>query len=120
MAAKFIDVDDYIATFPAEVQSVLQQIRETIHAAVPETQETISYDIPTMTRHGKRYVHFAGWAKHVSLYPVPEPEQTEAGYALTAALEPYLAGKGTLKFPLSEPIPYELIARVAARLAEGP
>jgi uncharacterized protein YdhG (YjbR/CyaY superfamily) len=120
MAAKFIDVDDYIATFPADVQSVLQQIRETIHAAVPGSQEKISYDIPTMTRDGNRYVHFAGWAKHVSLYPVPEPEETEAGSALAAELEPYLAGKGTLKFPLNKPIPYDLIGRVAARLAEGP
>jgi len=120
MAAKFIDVDDYIATFPADVQSVLQQIRETIHAAVPGSQEKISYDIPTMTRDGKRYVHFAGWAKHISLYPVPETEETEAGYALAAELEPYLAGKGTLKFPLNKPIPYVLISRVAARLAAGP
>ena len=120
MAAKFIDVDDYIATFPAEVQSVLQQIRETIHAAVPGSQEKISYDIPTITRDGKRYLHFAGWAKHVSLYPVPETDESEAGHALAAEMKPYLAGKGTLKFALSKPIPYDLIGRVAARLAEGP
>jgi uncharacterized protein YdhG (YjbR/CyaY superfamily) len=119
MAAKFTDVDNYIASFPADVQSVLQQIRRTIRAAVPGTQEKISYDIPTMTRDGKRYVHFAGWAKHVSLYPVPEPEETEAGSALAAELEPYLAGKGTLKFPLNKPIPYDLIGRVATRLAEA-
>ena len=120
MATTFIDIDDYIATFPADVQPVLQQIRKTIHAAVPGSQETISYNIPTMLRDGKRYVHFAGWAKHISLYPVPEPEETEAGHALAAELEPYLAGKGTLKFPLKKPIPYELIGRVAATLAEGP
>jgi uncharacterized protein YdhG (YjbR/CyaY superfamily) len=120
MPAKFTDVDHYIAAFPADVQSVLQQIRQTIHAAVPGTQEKISYDIPTLTRDGKRYVHFAGWAKHVSLYPVPETEETEAGYALAAELEPYLAGKGTLKFPLNKPIPYDLIGRVAAALAERP
>jgi uncharacterized protein YdhG (YjbR/CyaY superfamily) len=120
MAAKFIDVDHYISTFPADIQPVLQQIRETIHAAVPGSQEKISYDIPTMTRDGKRYVHFAGWAKHVSLYPVPETGETETGYALAAELEPYLAGRGTLKFPLNKPIPYDLIGRVAARLAEAP
>ena len=101
--------------FPADVQSVLQQIRQTIHAAVPGSQETISYDIPTMTRDGKRYVHFAGWAKHISVYPVPE---TEA--ARPAELEPYLAGKGTLKFPLNKPIPYELIGRVAAAWPSDP
>ena len=120
MAATFTDVDDYIATFPADVQSVLQQIRQTIHAAVPGTQEKISYDIPTMVRDGKRYVHFAGWAKHVSLYPVPERDETEAGSALAAELEPFLGGKGTCKFPLNKPIPYELIGRVAAALAKGP
>ena len=105
--------------FPAETQSVLQQIRQTIRAAVPDSQETISYDIPTMTRDGKRSVHFAGWAKHVSLYPVPETDETAAGQALAAEFAPYLSGKGTLKFPLTKPIPYSLIARVAARLAEG-
>jgi uncharacterized protein YdhG (YjbR/CyaY superfamily) len=120
MAHRFSDVDDYIATFPPEVQQVLSEIRRTIHAAVPGSVEKISYDIPTMTRDGKRYVHFAGWAKHVSLYPVPATEESEAGYALAAEMEPYLAGKGTLKFPLSKPMPYDLIGRVAARLAEGP
>ena len=94
---------------------MLQQIRQTIHAAVPGSQEKISYDIPTMTLDGQRYVHFAGWAKHISLYPVPE-----AGDALAAELEPYLAGKGTLKFALNKPIPYDLIGRVAAALAERP
>ena len=119
-AVPFLNVDDYIATFPADVQPVLQEIRRTIHAAVPGSGEIISYNIPTLTRDGKRYVHFAGWAKHVSLYPVPELEETEAGYALATKLEPYLAGKGTLKFPLSKPIPYDLIGRVAAALAERP
>ena len=120
MAQQFLDVNDYIATFPADVQPVLQQIRETIHAAVPRSQEKISYNIPTLTRDGHRYVHFAGWAKHVSLYPVPDRDETEAGYALAAELEPYLGGKGTLKFPLNKPVPYELIGRVAAALAEPP
>jgi uncharacterized protein YdhG (YjbR/CyaY superfamily) len=118
-AAKFTDVDEYIATFPAEIQSVLQQVRRTIHAAVPGTQEKISYDIPTMLRDGKRYVHFAGWAKHVSLYPIPATEDTKEGHALAAEFEPYLAGKGTLKFPLNKPIPYDLIGQVATRLAEA-
>ena len=120
VATTYIDIDDYIATFPATVQPVLQEIRQTIHAAVPGSREIISYNIPTMTRDGQRYVHFAGWAKHVSLYPVPEPAETEAGSALAAELEPYHRGKGTLKFPLNKPIPYDLIGRVAAALAERP
>jgi uncharacterized protein YdhG (YjbR/CyaY superfamily) len=120
VATTFLDIDDYIATFPPDVQQVLSEIRRTIHAAVPGSLEKISYDIPTLTRDGRRYVHFAGWARHVSLYPVPEPDESEDGSALAAELEPYLAGKGTLKFPLNKPIPYDLIGRVAARLAEGP
>lgn len=112
MPQKFADVDDYLASLSAEARAVVQQIRETIHAAVPGSQETISYNIPTMTRDGRRYVHFSGWAKHVALYPVPEGDE-----ALVAELQPYVSGQGTLKFLLSRPIPYPLIGRAAAALA---
>ena len=112
MPEKFSDVDSYIDSFPAEVQDVLQKIRRTIHTAVPGSTETISYNIPTMLRDGHRYVHFSGWARHVALYPIPDPS---AG--LDEELEPYTAGKGTLKFMLNKPIPYELIGRVAVALA---
>jgi uncharacterized protein YdhG (YjbR/CyaY superfamily) len=112
MAEKFPDVDSYIDSFPAEVQDVLTKIRRTIHEAVPGSTETISYNIPTMLRDGRRYAHFSGWARHVALYPIPE---SSAG--LDEELEPFTAGKGTLKFMLNKPIPYELIGRVAAALA---
>ncbi len=115
MPEKFSDVDAYISSFPAEVQSVLADIRRTIHEAVPGSAEVISYNIPTMTRDGQRYVHFAGWKSHISLYPVPEGDE-----ALARELEPYEEGKGTLRFSLKQPIPYELIGRVAARLAARP
>jgi uncharacterized protein YdhG (YjbR/CyaY superfamily) len=80
--------------------------------------EKISYQIPTITLDGKSLVHFSGWKKHISLYPVPE-----VSGELATAIEPYLAGKSTLKFPLSQPVPYELIGRlaeafVASRAAE--
>ena len=112
MPQKFADVDDYLASLAPEVREVVQRIRETIHAAVPGTQETISYNIPTMLRDGRRYVHFSGWAKHVSLYPAPAGDD-----ALVAELAPYMSGQGTLKFPLNRPIPYALIGRAAAALA---
>jgi uncharacterized protein YdhG (YjbR/CyaY superfamily) len=112
MPQKFTDVDSYIDTFPSEVQDVLMKIRRTIHDAVPGSTETISYNIPTMLRDGRRYVHFSGWANHVALYPIPD---SSAG--LDEELEPYKAGKGTLKFMLNQPIPYELIGRIAAALA---
>ncbi len=115
MPEHFRDIDHYLATFPPDVQAVLQQIRQEIHRAVPGSSEVISYNIPTMTRGGQRYVHFAGWKAHVSLYPTPEADED-----LARELEPYETGKGTLKFSLKKPIPYELIGRVAAALAERP
>ncbi len=89
MPDKFPDVDSYIDSFPSEVQDVLQKIRRTIHEAVPDSTETISYNIPTMLRDGRRYVHFSGWARHVSLYPTPE---SSAG--LAEELEPLHRGQG--------------------------
>ncbi|TVU64735.1 DUF1801 domain-containing protein [Paenarthrobacter nitroguajacolicus] len=109
-------VDDYIAGQPAAVQSVLQEIRRNIHESIPGAGEMISYGIPTVTLDGHYVVYFAAWKHHISIYPVPRGDDT-----LNAELEPYLAGKGTLKFVLAKPIPYGLIGRVAAQLAaEGP
>lgn len=113
MAETYASVEDYIASFPPEVQEVLERVREHVRRVVPGAEEKISYQIPTVTAQGKSIVHFAGWKSHVSLYPVPEGEDE-----LTAAVAPYLAGKGTLKFPLAQPIPYELIEQVAQRLYE--
>jgi uncharacterized protein YdhG (YjbR/CyaY superfamily) len=104
-------VDDYISTFPPDVQIVLQTVRRTIHAAAPGAQESISYQIPTFTMDGRPVVYLAGWKKHVSLYPVPELDEE-----LEPELAPYLSGKGTAKFPLRQPIPYELIMALVQRL----
>lgn len=101
-------VDEYIATFPAEVQVVLERVRETIHGVVAGAGEKISYQIPAITLDGKSLMYFSGWKNHISVYPIPPVSE-----ALATEIEPYLAGKGTLKFPLSKPIPYDLIARVA-------
>lgn len=107
------DIDDYIAGFPAEVQEVLTGIREAIHASVPGAGEAIAYQMPTVTYGGQSLVHFAGWKKHIGLYPLPHlPEE------LTAEVAPYATGKGTAKFPLDQPIPYALIGRLAALLVE--
>ncbi|MEV7607523.1 DUF1801 domain-containing protein [Paenarthrobacter sp. NPDC089322] len=105
-------VDAYIAAQPAGVQEILHEIRRTIHEAVPGAGEMISYDIPTVTIAGHYVVYFAAWKSHISVYPVPRRDE-----ALAQELAPYLAGKGTLKFPLAKPIPYGMIARVAAQLA---
>ncbi len=108
MVTAFTSVDDYLASLPEAVRLRLQEVRETLHAAIPGAQETISYNIPTLTVGGRRVIHFAGWKHHVSLYPVPEGD---AAYA--TAIGPYVGGKGTVKFPLSEPLPVDLVTRTA-------
>lgn len=112
MANHFNSVDEYIASFPVDVQGTLQEIRRRCSAAVPGSGEVISYGIPTITLDGKYVVYFAGWAHHISVYPVP------AGDAdFEAEIAPYRSAKGTLKFPLDKPIPYEIIEKTAALLA---
>lgn len=106
-------IDDYIDTFPADVQTILQEVRGRIRNAVPTADETISYGIPTFTFGGRHLVYFAGWKHHISVYPVPTGAAT-----IEREIEPYRAGKGTLKFLLAEPIPYDLIERVTALLIE--
>jgi uncharacterized protein YdhG (YjbR/CyaY superfamily) len=104
-------IDDYIDPFPAGVQVILQEVRDRIRNAVPAADETISYGIPTFTMGGRSVVYFAGWKHHISVYPVPNGDAT-----FEREIEPYRAGKGTLKFPLGQPIPYDLVERVAALL----
>jgi len=113
MAAKFANIDDYIATFPDDVQTVLEEVRQAIRRGVPDASETISYQMPTITVDGKSVVHFAGWRHHIGLYPLPRTDE-----ALEKELAPYDTGKGTAKFPLGEPIRYDLIERVAELLVE--
>ena len=107
MTGKFSTVDDYIASYPPDVGVTLEKIRRTILAAAPGTEETISYGIPTITLDGRYLIYFAGWKRHISVYPIPEGDA-----ALWRDLAPYKHGRGTLRFPLNKPIPYELIQRV--------
>jgi len=110
--AAFTDIDDYISSLPPDVQTVLQELRRRVHAAAPGVQETIRYDIPTFTLHGIAIVHIAGWKKHVSIYPLPVcDEDTER------ELAQYRSGASTAKFPLAQPVPYDLVQRCAALLA---
>jgi len=113
MAVKFASLEEYIGSFPAEVQAVLEQMRRHIRSALPAAQETIRYDIPTYQINGRNVMHFAAWKRHVSVYPVPAGDES-----FQREIEPYRAGKGTLKFPIDQPVPYHLIERVAALLAD--
>lgn len=100
-------IDAYIAAFPAEVQAFLQQIRQVIHDTIPGLGETISYGMPTFTLNGRYLVYFGAYKKHIGLYPAP------TGVAeFQEAVALYGGGKGTLKFPLDKPMPFDLIRRV--------
>ena len=103
-------IDEYIAGFPHDVQGLLEQIRRAIRKAVPAADESISYGIPTYKLGGRAVVYFAGWKQHYSLYPANERLVS----AFKRELAPYeVNNKGTIRFPLSEPVPAKLIERIA-------
>ena len=103
-------IDEYIAGFPPDVRKALKTVRATIRKALPGSEEAISYGIPTF-RHGGGYViYFAGWKKHFSLYPVT----ARLAERFKKELGDYeMSGKGTVRFPLSEPVPIKLVAAIA-------
>jgi uncharacterized protein YdhG (YjbR/CyaY superfamily) len=85
----------------------MRQIRKLIRSLVPDAKEKISYQIACFELNGMNLIHFAGWKKHVSLYPVPAGSE-----AFERQIKPYVSDKGTVKFPLDEPLPIKLIERV--------
>jgi uncharacterized protein YdhG (YjbR/CyaY superfamily) len=99
-------IDEYIAEFPPQIQAVLERVRSTIREASPDAQETISYRMPAFTLNGI-LVYFAAFKKHIGLYP---PVKGDA--RLEKAIARYAGEKGNLRFPLDQPIPYDLIARI--------
>ena len=107
-------IDDYIAQFPPETQKMLQEMRALVRASAPDATETISYAIPTFDLNGRHLVHFAGYERHLGLYP------TASGIAAFAQeLKPYKSARGSVQFPLDEPLPADLIRRIVAfRVAE--
>ena len=108
------NIDDYIAGFPPEKRTILEEIRTTIRNAAPEAKEVISYRMPTFTQGGV-LVHFAAFKNHIGLYP---PVSGDA--ELQQALAPYAGEKGNLRFPLDQPIPFGLIERIVKhRLAQN-
>jgi uncharacterized protein YdhG (YjbR/CyaY superfamily) len=101
-------VDEYIAAFSPEVQSILERVRQVVREAAPEAQEVISYRMPAL-KQGGVLVYFAAFKNHLGLYP---PVTGDA--RLQKAIAPYAGDKGNLRFPFDKPIPYDLIARIAA------
>jgi uncharacterized protein YdhG (YjbR/CyaY superfamily) len=113
--ARFHSIDEYISTFPEEVQKILEELRAIIKAAAPTAEETISYQIPTFTLNGKYLIYVAGWKNHISIYPIPSGSE-----AFNKQVSKYVEGKGTLKFPIDKPLPLKLITRIVKyRVAEN-
>jgi len=102
----FNTIDEYIMQFPTEVQEKLKTLRKVIKEAAPEAEEKISYKMPTFTLHGN-LVHFAGYKNHIGLYPTPSGIE-----AFKEELSKYKGAKGSVQFPIKEPLPYELIIKI--------
>src|SRR5262245_26385019 len=100
-------IDQYIAGFPGEVQEILEKIRMTIRKAAPKAEEKISYQMPSFTLNGSYLIYFAAYKKHIGLYPAPRGDEK-----FKKELSAYEGGKGTVRFPLDQPIPYGLITRI--------
>ena len=103
----FKTIDEYISTFPRKVQVVLEELRQAIRKSAPEAEETISYGIPTFDLNGFHLVHFAAYKNHIGFYP------TSSGItAFKKELSLFKTSKGTVQFPLNEPIPFDLVKRI--------
>jgi len=112
----FKSIDEYVASFPKDVQVIMQRLRKTIKAAAPGAEEKISYNMPTFTLNGKSFFSFAGWKTHIAIYGALSGN-TEFKQDLSA----YESGRGTLKFPLDKRMPFDLIAKfVKFRAAKNP
>ena len=106
-AKKFETIDEYIGSFPEHVQRVLEKLRATVREATPEALEPISYDMPTFNLNGERLVYFSAWKNHIGFYSIPEGNE-----AFKKELSPYAGEKGSLRFPLDKPIPYDLVKKI--------
>jgi uncharacterized protein YdhG (YjbR/CyaY superfamily) len=112
--ASFTTIDEYIALFPQDIQKILQQMRATIHAAAPQAQEKISYQMPAFALKGI-LVYFAARKDYIGFYPTSSGTE-----AFSQELSGYEYTKGTIKFPLDKPLPQDLITKIVKfRLAEN-
>ena len=117
---RYRSVDEYIAARPQSVKAILERVRSAIRGALPDADEGIGYQIPAYKVRGRPVIYFAAWKAHYSVYPATRQVVT----ALKGALAPYRVSKGTIRFPLDQPVPVRLIARIARlrarEAAEGP
>jgi uncharacterized protein YdhG (YjbR/CyaY superfamily) len=107
MRGNFKSVDEYIDSYPEETQKYLRKVRDTVKKAAPDSIESISYGMPAYKLYGKALVYFAGYDKHIGFYATPTGHSEFA-----SELSKYKQGKGSVQFPLDEPIPFDLISRI--------
>ena len=106
-------IDEYIAQFPPGTQAALEEMRTLIGVSAPDATETISYAMPTFDLNGRHLVHFAGFDRHIGFYP------TGRGIdAFKEELTAYKSGKGSVQFPLGQPLPADLIRRIVESRVE--
>ncbi len=111
----FNSIDEYIGSFPENVQRIMQQLRATIRSAAPEAGEKISYNMPTFTLNDTYLVYFAGWKNHIAFYGAPK-----GNAEFKEDLSSYESGAGTLQFPYTKPMPLDLITKIVEfRAAEN-
>ncbi len=104
------DLAAYLDSLDPVTRAAVESMRDRVVATIPEPGQRLSYRILGVTCRGKVLVYLAGWSEHVAMYPVPS---TDADPDLDAAIRPYRTSKGTLRFPLDEPVPLDLVERVA-------
>jgi uncharacterized protein YdhG (YjbR/CyaY superfamily) len=100
-------IDEYIEAYPQAAQRILRRLRDTIVEIAPRAVESISYDMPTFKLNGKRLLYFAAWKTHVGLYSIPLGDEE-----FRKEIAPYQGEKGSLRFPLEKPIPYDLVRKI--------
>ncbi len=101
------NIDEYIAKFPKETSKILQQVRLTVKKAAPNAEETISYGMPAFRYKGKIVIYFAGYKNHIGVYATPSGHA-----AFQKELSAYKQGRGSVQFPLDQPMPLDLIKRI--------
>jgi uncharacterized protein YdhG (YjbR/CyaY superfamily) len=104
---KFETIEEYIESFPKDVQMILNKLRDTVRKAAPRAAESISYDMPTFKIEGKRLVYFSAWKNHIGFYSIPKGDES-----FRRQLSPYQGEKGSLRFSLEKPIPYDLVTKI--------
>ena len=107
MKIQYNTIDEYIKTFPEDIQGILEKMRQAIKKAAPKAVEAIGYQMPTFKLDGRNLVHFAAFKNHIGFYPTPSGTES-----FQKELSPYKHAKGSVQFPLDKPIPFELVEKI--------